>query len=138
LNLRAFLVTNVLLKRRSFHSDYIATDILREMEARIQEDHPVKNLKGMIVHMDSPRAHNSKGPVSETERLEFPRMPHPPDGPDILPCDFWPFGLVKRILKGRKHTSGDELLNSLLAIVKKSHNSRCPMFIANGAGDFTQ
>jgi hypothetical protein len=65
-------------------------------------------------------------------------MPHPPDGLDISQCDFWLIGLVKRISKGRKHTRGDELLNSLLAIVKKSQDSRFLMFIANGAGDFRQ
>jgi hypothetical protein len=108
------------------------------MEARIQEDRPVKKLKGMIVYTESARAYKSKGPVSEIERLELRRIPHPRDGPDISPCDFCLIGFVKRISKGPKHTSDDELLNSLLAIVKKSQNSRFPMFIANGAGDFTQ
>jgi len=62
-SLRGFLVTKVLPKGRSFDSDYMVVDILREMEARIQEDRPVKKLKGMIIHMDNARSHNSKPTV---------------------------------------------------------------------------
>jgi hypothetical protein len=70
----------------------------------------------MIIHMNSARPHHSKRTTSEIARLELQPMPHLPYRPDISLCDFWLFGLVKRILKRRKLTSGDNLLNSLLEI----------------------
>jgi hypothetical protein len=96
------------------------------MEARIQEDRPAKKLKGMTIHMDNARPPSSKRAAGEIERLELRRRSHPPSRPDISPREFWLFGLVKRILKGRKHTNGDDLLNSLLEIateITKEHIS---------------
>lgn len=64
----------LLPKGRGFDSNYLVVDILREMEARIQEYHLVKRSKGMIVYLDSTPLHNSKCTVSETQKLD--------------PCDF--------------------------------------------------
>jgi hypothetical protein len=32
--------------------------------------------------------------------MDIHRLPHPPDSPDIAPCDFWLFGYVKMKLEG--------------------------------------
>jgi hypothetical protein len=91
---RGFLATKFLPKSRIFNSDKMIVAILREMEARIQEDCPMKKLKQMIIHLYSARTHNSERAVSEIERLDLRRTADPPDDSDGLPCDFWLFGLV--------------------------------------------
>jgi hypothetical protein len=111
-NLQDFLLTKILPKGHSFDSDYVVLDKLRDIEARVQEDHSMSKPKGGSFIS----AHHSKRSVSEVERIDIRPMPHPPYRPDISPCDFWLFGLVKRILKWRKLMSGDDLLNSLLEI----------------------
>jgi len=49
-------------------------------------------------------------------------MPQPPYSPAMAPCDFFPFPSIKRILKGRRFTSIDDIkslpLNELKAILK--------------------
>jgi hypothetical protein len=77
-SLQGFLVAKNLPKGRTFDSDSLIVNILREMEAPIQEDHSVKKLKGVIIHMDNTRLHTSKRMLSKIERLEPRRMPHPP------------------------------------------------------------
>jgi hypothetical protein len=37
------------------------------------------------------------------------RLPHPPYSPDLSLCDFWLFGMLKRILKNRYFHSHDEI-----------------------------
>jgi hypothetical protein len=36
------------------------------------------------------------------------RMPHPSHSPDISPCDFWRFGMLKQILRDREFSSSYE------------------------------
>jgi hypothetical protein len=116
-SLRGFLATKVLPHGRSFDSDVMVFHILREMEARIQENRLAKKLKSMTIHMDNARPSSSKRAAGEIERVELRRTSHPSSCPDISPREFWLCSLVKSILKGRKHTKGGDLLNSLLEIV---------------------
>lgn len=76
-----------ILKGHDFDSEDMVVEILREIEARIQEDHQVKKLKGIITQMKSQWRHNSKRTVSQIERLELRQRSHPPDSPDISRCD---------------------------------------------------
>jgi hypothetical protein len=49
-----------------------------------------------------------KGRVEVAEAPSV-RMPYPRDSPDMSPCDFWAFGMVKAILKDREFSSSDEI-----------------------------
>jgi hypothetical protein len=54
-------------------------------------------------------SHNGAKITSEFQNLHLARMPHPPDSPDISPCDFWLFGLLKGILKDREFVSSEAI-----------------------------
>jgi hypothetical protein len=47
--------------------------------------------------------------MSKTKKKHLSRMPHPPYSPDISPCDFWLFGMLKQILGDREFFSSDEI-----------------------------
>jgi hypothetical protein len=51
------------------------------------------------VHMDNPMCHDGSKVVSKFDKYQIARLPHPPDSPDLSPCDFWLFGMLKKILK---------------------------------------
>jgi histone-lysine N-methyltransferase SETMAR len=38
---------------------------------------------------------------------------HPPDSPDLSPCDFWFFGMVKENIKDREICSAQEIVSRL-------------------------
>jgi hypothetical protein len=40
-------------------------------------------------------------------------MLHPLYSPDISPCDFWFFGMLKWILRGREFSSSDEIEDAI-------------------------
>jgi hypothetical protein len=52
--------------------------------------------------MDNSTCHNGSKVVSKFEQHHIFRLPHPPYSPDISPCDFWLFGLLKGIMKDRE------------------------------------
>jgi transposase len=55
--------------------------------------------------MDNSACHNGSKVASKFEQHHIFRLPHPPYSPDISPCDFWLFGLLKGIMKDRKFHS---------------------------------
>jgi histone-lysine N-methyltransferase SETMAR len=61
------------------------------------------------VHIDNSMCHNASKVVSEFDKHHIARLPHPPYSPDLSLCDFWFFGMLKRILKDRGFHSHDEI-----------------------------
>ena len=45
-------------------------------------------------------------------------LKRPPCSPDLVPCDFWAFPTLKRQLRGRRFSSGDEVKNTMAAVLK--------------------
>jgi hypothetical protein len=54
-------------------------------------------------------SHNGSKAASKFEQHHIFRLPHPPYSPDISPCDFWLFGLLKGIMKRREFHSHEEI-----------------------------
>jgi hypothetical protein len=61
------------------------------------------------VHMDNSMCHNGSKVVSKCDKHHIARLPHPPYSPDLNPCDFWLFGMLKGILKDREFYLHDEI-----------------------------
>jgi hypothetical protein len=62
------------------------------------------------VHMDNSACHNNESKVaSRFEQHHIFRLPHRPYSPDISPCGFWLFGLLKGIMKDREFHSHEEI-----------------------------
>jgi hypothetical protein len=53
--------------------------------------------------------HNEYKVISKFGKHRVSRLPPPPDSPDISPCDFWLFGMLKGIFKDREFNSYDEI-----------------------------
>jgi hypothetical protein len=52
--------------------------------------------------------------ASEFEQHHIFRLPHPPYSPDISPCDFWLFGLLKGIMKDREFHFYEEIEEAIM------------------------
>jgi hypothetical protein len=61
------------------------------------------------VDMDNSMCHNGANITSEFQKHHLARMPHPSDSPDISPCGFWLFGMLKGIRKDREFVSSEEI-----------------------------
>jgi hypothetical protein len=61
------------------------------------------------VHIDNSMCQNGAKITSEFQKHHLARMPHPTDSPEISPCDFWLFGMLKGILNVREFVSSEEI-----------------------------
>ncbi len=55
-----------------------------------------------LLHMDNAPVHRGDTVKRCLERLEWRQLAHPPYSPDLSPCDFFLFPLLKRRLRGRE------------------------------------
>jgi hypothetical protein len=61
------------------------------------------------VHINNSMGHNGSKVASKFDKHHIARLPHPLYSPDLSPCDFWLFGMLKGILKDREFRSRDEI-----------------------------
>jgi hypothetical protein len=61
------------------------------------------------VRMHNSMCHNGSKVAPKFEKHHVSRLLHPPCSPDISPCGFWLFGMLKGVLKGREFNSGNEI-----------------------------
>jgi hypothetical protein len=65
------------------------------------------------VHMDNSMCHNGNKISEKLAKRSIERAPHPPDSPDISPCDFWLFGMLKHKMKEREIQSQPVILSTV-------------------------
>jgi hypothetical protein len=63
----------------------------------------------VYLHMDNAPAHRSLSTQAALDKLHFESVPHPPNSPDISPCDFFLFGRLKNLLQWQTFEDEDEL-----------------------------
>ena len=98
-------------------------EILLSLEQKVLKFRPKNGLKGIKLHLDNAKAHNSKLTVQEISNYNIMRIPHPVYSPDIAPCDFWLFGKLKEYLKGKRFDNENELFDTLLTFSKAMANT---------------
>jgi hypothetical protein len=54
--------------------------------------------------------------VSRFKKHHVPRFPRPFHSPDIIPCHFYLFGMLKRVLKDRECNSSDEIEEAIMKV----------------------
>jgi transposase len=57
--------------------------------------------------------HNGAKITEQLEKRHIPRDPHPPYSPDLDPCDFWLFGILKQKMKERVFQSEEQILAAI-------------------------
>jgi histone-lysine N-methyltransferase SETMAR len=63
--------------------------------------------------MDNSICHNGKMITQEISDAKFERLPHPAYSPDLSPCDFWLFGMLKQKVKDRAFQRLEEILEAV-------------------------
>lgn len=69
--------------------------------------------------VDNARPHAAKITKSKIAQLKFIQMPQPPFSPDVSPNNFFLYGMLKGLFKGRSHETFDDLLNSIDEILSE-------------------
>jgi hypothetical protein len=85
---RKLIVLEVLPKGRKFKQQYFIDYIFPDLKRANMNFHRREIGRTFWVHMDNSLCHNGSKITSKFAKHHFSRMPHPPDSPDIRPCDF--------------------------------------------------
>ncbi len=66
------------------------------------------------LHMDNAGPHRGRFVVDAMQGWNWPTLDHPPYSPDLSPCDFFLFPLLKKHLRGRRFANTRMLENAIL------------------------
>jgi hypothetical protein len=143
------IVLNVMPKGSKYSQLYFADNILPDLnkgKLSFTRDMPESTFR---VQIDNSMCHNGAKIASEFEKYHLVRMPHLPYSPDISPCDFWLFGMLKGIPRDWEFISSDEievviadvwncLTSDDVQIVFRNWMSRLTWVIENGGEDILE
>jgi hypothetical protein len=63
--------------------------------------------------MDNSMCHNGAKITEKLEKRHIARAPHGAYSPDLSPCDFWLFGILKQKMKERIFQSEEQIFASV-------------------------
>jgi histone-lysine N-methyltransferase SETMAR len=66
--------------------------------------------------MDNSMSHNGRKITEEISDARLERFSHPAYSPDLIPCDFWLFGMLKEKMKDRAFQPVEEILEAVTLI----------------------
>lgn len=77
---------------------------LKPLINNIRNQRPSCGVQGIKLHHDNGRPHVHHAVSSYLESEGITIMPHPPNSPDLSPCDFWLFDLIKENLNDQNNS----------------------------------
>jgi transposase len=86
-------------KGSTYNSAFLCDIVIPELVQNICSSSRRKSLKGMYIHLDNARPHNSRRATECLSRTKAKRVPHPAYSPDLAPSDFFLFGFLKTKLQ---------------------------------------
>jgi len=103
-------------KGSKFNAGYYVSAILEQL-AQLPGPRGGERRGKLFVHADNARPHTARMSLDFCDQNKLSVVSHPAYSPDLSPCDFWLFGHLKSILKGRKYDCPEELLSEIESIL---------------------
>jgi hypothetical protein len=91
--------------------------------------------KGVILHFDNVPIHNTSAVQKSLVNFGFRRMEHPPDRPDLAPCNFFLFGAMKQAFSGQYFDTIDDFFMDVEAFMGGLSADFFQTVFKNGQGD---
>ena len=82
-------------KGERLNGEFYANKCVREVEKVYEMRRPCTRARGIKLLHDNARPHVSKYARNTIEDIGFETIEHPPYSPDLSPCDFWLFPVLK-------------------------------------------
>lgn len=100
--------TTMLENHRSVNSEWYTTVALPKVFQALRERRPKTGLRGIMLHHDNASSHTSLRTKAFLEESGVETLPHPPYSPDLAPCDFFLFPIIKEKIKGKFFSCAEE------------------------------
>ena len=96
------LVVDILPQDTTMTATYYVQNVLSQVKSAINEKRPkVSTSRTLLLH-DNAGPHKARATTQSLRELGIQVLPHPAYSPDLAPCDFWLFPILKDRLAGRK------------------------------------
>ena len=100
---RCFLLNHVVPIYITVKAEYYAVIIQINLTKAILKKQPDLLQRGIILHQDKTPAHKAKLVQEILQKLNIETLAHPPYSPDLAPCDFWLFLVLKDSLRSTRY-----------------------------------
>ena len=84
--------------------------LLNRLSAEIKKKGPQMQKKKVLFHQDSAPCHKSMKAMVKLNELCFELLPHSPYSPDLAHSDYWLCDDLKKLCKGKKLGSSEEVI----------------------------
>lgn len=99
-------------QKQKINSEYIMNVILFPFKQEIEATDASRKRKTFNIYYDKDQAHSSQYTKNYLDHSIFTLLPHPTYSPDLSPCDFNLFCMVKEVFNGKSFSSEKELLHA--------------------------
>ena len=103
------LFIDYLEKGETINSDYYMA-LLYRLNAEIKKKRPHMQKKKVLFHQDNAPCHESMKTIVKLNELSFKLLPHPLYSPDLASSDYWFFADLKKMLRGNRFGSNEEVI----------------------------
>ncbi|GFR84359.1 transposase [Elysia marginata] len=81
---------------------YYVQNMLSQVKSSINEQQPKHNTSRTLLLHENAGPQKARATTQSLRELRIQVLPHPAYSPDLAPCDFWLFPILKDKLAGRK------------------------------------
>ena len=99
---RGVVALDILPEKASITAKYYTEVVLQKVVNAICEQRPTVGTSRTLMLHDNAASHNAKVTTTFLEERQIQILAHPAYSPDLAPCDFWLFPILKERLAGRK------------------------------------
>jgi histone-lysine N-methyltransferase SETMAR len=110
---RSLIVLEVLPKETTCTQHYFISGILPDLDGEKLRYCRKNPRQEFFLHMNNSKCYKAEKITGKHQQKHITRARHPPYSPDLSPCDFWFFGMVKQKIEDREFRSAQEMLRSL-------------------------
>lgn len=101
-NYRGPVAVDILPKDTTMTSQYYVQTVLPQVKKSLDEQRPTVGTSRTLLLHDNAAPHKSRATTQSLQEQKIQVLPHPAYSPDLAPCDFWLFPILKDRLAGRK------------------------------------
>ncbi|GFR77155.1 transposase [Elysia marginata] len=96
------LVVDILLQDTIIIATYTVQNVLSQVKSVINEQRPKISTSRTLLLQHNAGPHKARNTTQSLRELGSQVLPYPAYSPDLAPCDFWLFPILKDSLAGRK------------------------------------
>ena len=117
------LLVHRLERGQTIDHQYYIDNCLRPVVDEIKRQRPSYGIRSIKIHHDNGRPHVQKDVLTYLESEGLTVMPHPPNSPDLSPCDFWLFDLIKQNPNDQNDSQSlyDDVISFMYSLSKEEY-----------------